>query len=291
MLIFMISDRCSGVPLGEVASPLRDAWLNFHQSNLCVNVDAVFVFQRAGAEVWCLAKDEKAYQQFCALFEALQGRYPMEIYPTLADRQRKRNGSAEDDLPPSFWLNRELLSFLSGSELLSLQAVEDENAAYRNVLGGRDLKRLLAIFYGELLESLTRMEFLAGDLPILASLALEKNLPAAFRDRSRAICLAHAKEAGKCAGKLGELLNHALPHVKEEKRAPGEENALASVPLDAARELCAQFQNRAKGIRDFIYPEKHTVDVANFRTPGLPESLKAIQKSAAAFESIFKKLK
>ena len=62
----------SGAPLRDVAAPLREVWLRFHDTELCLDLDSVFVFQPKGMEIWCRVKEEKSYQALAAMVEPLQ---------------------------------------------------------------------------------------------------------------------------------------------------------------------------------------------------------------------------
>ena len=100
-----------GTPLQQVAAPLRNAWLRFHENDLCLDVDAVFVFQPNGVEIWCRAKDEGSLQELNALLAPLRSSYRIDLYATYSDREKKPWAREDDDPPPSLWNNAELRNY------------------------------------------------------------------------------------------------------------------------------------------------------------------------------------
>ena len=117
--------KLKGVPLRDVAAPLRELWLHFHEEHLCLGVDSIFVFQARGLEIWCRIEDERNYQQLAALVEPLRKSYRIDLYPTHADREKKTTSILDEDPPPSFWTNAELRSYLRDPFFIRFGALGD----------------------------------------------------------------------------------------------------------------------------------------------------------------------
>jgi len=277
----------AGIPLKDAAAPLREVWLRFHQSRLCLGVDALFVFQPKGMEVWCRIKDERSYQQLSAWVAPLRKSFLVELYPTHADREKKPYSPEDDDPPPSFWTNGELRSYMHDPYFSRLGVSLDEESRLSvppNI--DPELKRRLKLFADDILSLVGKMERLGSDLPALAGAAFGEELLPEIRARARGICLDHVREASRCALRLAENLRHALPHASEktaETRSAAKEPAELANPLEGALSFSAQALEVAHRIVRFVYPQAHTVDLADLKKPSLIEDLKALQQSAAAF--------
>jgi hypothetical protein len=286
----------SGVSLRELAPPLRDVWLRFHEIDLCLGVDAVFVFHPKGMEIWCRITDERSYQQFSALFEPLQKNFKIDIYPTRSEREKKPYAPEDDNPPPSFWTNGELRAYLRDPNYSRFGTLDDtETPPLDQPTTDPQLKRRLKIFSDEIFDWLTRMDRLARDLPALAGAAFDANPLPDVRSRARAVCQEHARELGKYAGRLADNLRHALPSGKGNppgsKPGAPQSDAEATASYEAAVKLSGQTQEMGRRIVRFVYPQSHTVDLTDLREPSLIDALKALQKSASAFESGVQKAK
>jgi hypothetical protein len=279
----------AGVPLKDVAAPLRELWLRFHQSSLCLGVDALFVFQPRGMEVWCRIKDERSYQQLSAWAAPLRKNFQIELYPTHADREKKPYSPEDDDPPPSFWTNGELRSYLHDANISRLGAMLDDVSGQAMPLNtDPELKRRLKLFADDLLSLAGKMERLASDLPALAEVAFGEELSPEVRARARGICLDHVREVSRCALRLAENMRHALPRASEkaaEAKPAAKEPAAAAHPLEGALGFSAEALEMAHRVVRFVYPQAHTVDLSDLKKPSLIEALKALQQSAAAYIS------
>ncbi len=285
--------RVKGVPLRDVAAPLLDVWLRFHEDDLCLGVDSVFVFQARGVEIWCRIKDERKYQQLVSLVEPLRKSYAVELYATHEDREIKTDSISAEDPPPSFWTNTELRSylrdpfigrFLSGSDRAEDLAVGSESDP--------ELKRRLKLYGDQIVEWMNRMVQLAIDLPSLAGAAYGEGALPDIKNRARAICSNHAREVGKCAGRLEESLSHALPRGSGSYPSAKPSNTHpqgAASPYDEALLVSQQAQDLGRRILRFLYPEGHSVTLADLREPSLIDSLKTLQHTTSDFESSAKK--
>lgn len=234
-----------GAPPGKVPTPLREAWLHFHESGLCQNLDTVFVFHPDGMEIWCRAKDDKGCQDLVSLVEPLRNSYRIDVYVTHADREKKP-WSPEDDEPlPSLWNNTELRSFMRDPFTPRFSTANDDTISRRAPdSSDADMKRRLKSFGDQVLDWARKMGHLADDLPALAGLAYGKDAPADTRALGQAVCLDHVREIGRNASKLVENLSHAIP--RGAKAAPwGKPNPspAARSPLTAAP-YCSRSRRR-----------------------------------------------
>ena len=280
----------SGVPLRDVAPQLLDAWLRFHEADLCLGIDTVFVFHPKGVEIWCRVKDERSYQQFSALFEPLRNNFKIDIYATRSDREKKPYSPEDDNPPPSFWTNGELRAFMRDTSFSRFgNAADGESTVPEQPATDPQLKRRLKAFSDEILDWLARMDRLARDLPALAAAAFDADPEPDIRSRARAVCQKHARDLGKYAGRLSDNLRHALPRGSGNPPASKPEAAQPAAPVGASFEsailLSERTQKLGQRIVRFIYPQAHTVDLADLREPALIDALKALQKSASEFES------
>ncbi len=285
----MSASRLKGVPLRDVAGPLRDAWLRFHEQNLCLGVDSVFVFQPKSVEIWCRIKDERNYQQLILLVEAVRKSFEVEVYATREDRERKAYSIQDDDPPPSFWTNAELRAYLGDPFLGRNFGIPDRTGdPVSESPPDPEMKRRLKLYGDAMLQDLDRMVVLATDLPALAGAAYGVESVPEIINRAREVGSQHAREAGRCAARLADSLSHALPRGND--RAPSAQSQKAArpplaSPVEIAGLASGQAQELERRIMLFLYPKAHTVSIEDLRAPGLLDSLKAFQQTVSDFES------
>lgn len=279
-----------GTPLRDVAAPLRDLWLHFHENDFCLGLDTIFVFQPKGVEIWCRIKEEKSFQGFNGLIAPLQRSFRIDLYATHPSREKKPYSLADDDPLPSIWNNAELRAYLGDASILHFRPQDPASAqdpGLSSTAPDPALKRRMKLYGDDVLDLTARMERLASDLPPLAGAAYGPDIMPDIRARARAVCLEHARETGKCAGRLADNLSHALPRGSgTASAAPPPEKAQGAPvsPYDAALALSAQAQALGQRIKNFLYPQAHTVDLAELRDRGLIDSLKALQKTVSEFQ-------
>jgi hypothetical protein len=144
------------------------------------------------------------------------------------------------------------------------------------------------LFGDQVLDWARKMGRLASDLPALGEAAFGPDAPADTRTRARAVCLDHAREVGKDASRLLESLSRALPRGKnppspvQPQYAPAE---AAHSPYDRVMLISNQAVDLAQRVVRFLYPQTHTVNLADLRESSLLDALKALQKTVADFES------
>jgi hypothetical protein len=226
------------------------------------------------------------------MLDPLRKAFRIELYATRADRE-KRPYSPGDDTPiPSFWTNEELRIYLRDPFSMGLAGSSD--AALEAQAGSRDpdLKRRMKMYGLQILEWQYKMAHLAADLPSLANAGFGEDVMPDIRNRARGVCLDHAREVGKCAERLIESLSHALPHGtpgNPPSKDARERQAPSLPPLDGARRVAKQARDLDTRIARFLYPQAHTVTLADLREPGLIDALKAFRQAVSDFEVSAKK--
>ena len=276
-----------GTPLRQVAAPLRNAWLRFHENDLCLDVDAVFVFQTKGMEIWCRAKDEGSLRELNALLAPLQGSYRIDLYATYADREKKPWSLEDDDPPPSLWTNEELRSYFRDPDIR--WGVFDDSMSNAILDAGRNpaLKQRMKLFSDQIFEWSLKMDRLARDLPILAGAGYGGDRAPEIQERARAVSRDHAREIGRYAGRLLEGLRPAFPRGSGGDRpvqGPKPAAGVSDSPYDSALSAAGRARDLYQKILRFFYPQEYTVNLTDLRDPGLLELAKAVQESAADFE-------
>jgi hypothetical protein len=277
-----------GIPLQQVAVPLRNAWLRFHENDLCLGVDAVFVFQPKGMEIWCRAKDEKSLQELNALLTPLQRSYRIDLYAAYSDREKKPWAREDDDPPPSLWNNAELRGYFRDPGD-TRWGVADDSASNLIPDPGLDLvmKRRIKLYSDQILEWLKKMDRFARDLPSLAGAGYGKDPVPEIQARARTVSLDHVREIGRYAGRLFESLRHAFPRGSGDGLLPQGPKPIPETsdsPYDSALRVSSQAQDLNQKILRFLYPQNYTVTLTDLRDPGLLDLVKVVQQSAAEFE-------
>lgn len=282
----------AGPPPSSAPGEIQDAWLRFHEMELCQALDTYFVFHENGFEVWCRIEDERAFQRFSELVAPLRARYRVTIYATRPPAEKKT--SEEKGPPPSLWTNSELRAYLQDPFSRGIPNVAEMPRPPSRP--GSDpeymLKQRMIMFADQTIDWAKRVRRYGGDLPALADAAFDEGRPGALRGRARAACLAHAQAMARYAEKLIENLSLALPKGSR-KSTDGQDvkkpESAASTPRDASCELAASAASVAGRVYRFIHPIHYTVELSDLREPSLIESIKKLQKRAAAFERIVKK--
>jgi hypothetical protein len=283
-----------GLPLPEVPAALREAWVRFHETDLCLNLDSIFVFQENGLEVWCRYKEDRNIQQLTALLDPLRKSYRIELYATRAERKKKPYAAVDDDPIPSFWTNEELRIYLR--DPFSPRFVGGTESAVDLQASTRDpeFKRRMKMYGQQILDWQYKMAHLAADLPSLARAGFGEDVMTDIRNRARAACLGHVLEVGKCSDRLIESLGHALPRGTSDNppgKASKERAPSPGPPLDAARRVASQAHDLDARITKFLYPQAHTVTLADLREPGLIDALKALKMAVSEFEASARKFR
>jgi len=78
---------------------------------------------------------------------------------------------------------------------------------------------------------------------------------------------------------------HAAMGIHRIQIGAAQPAAAMTASCDAAILLSEQVKETEQRILDFLYPQAHTVDLADLREPALLDELKALQRSASEFEN------
>jgi hypothetical protein len=275
---------------GDAPEKLIEAWLEFHRSNLCQSMDAVFVFNKKGVEIWCLNKDGKKYKKLQQLFDPLQSSYKIEIYAT---RPPAPDDSDEDPAPPpSLCENYELRSYLRDPLAQLRDIAEGDDFNKEAVSPDAVLKQRLIVYAEHVLEWNSRMKQYAADLPELVRTALNPGLKKELRISASAICVGHTKELLGNLRSLVHNLTHAFPKprkaaavIKAEDRKHGNH----TLP-EFAEHIAVAAKEMSERIHRFIYPDQHTVDLNDLRKPLMLVYIKNLEESVRNFQKELSKL-
>ncbi|MDI9611816.1 MAG: hypothetical protein QM330_01970 [Acidobacteriota bacterium] len=276
------------MPDRETHPKLVEAWLRFHRDELCQKLDSVFVFDGAGVEIWCVVESRRHYERLQRLFEPLRGAFRVDLYPTWPTPDWKKK---MEDPPPSLCENRELRAYLEDPFLRFERTME--NFAGRGAIFPPDevLKRRLLAYAEQLLGWSERIRRYGSDLPGLVSVAADPERSPHLRKTAGSVCRAHARNLAKTVRRMKKELAYAIPRAGREpvdaaSRAPrgGDAGEGGEAVARAAGEVF-------RGVKRFLYPERHTVAVDDLRSPGLLESLGDLEEAAARLEILLDRIR
>lgn len=271
------------VPQKDTPRELQEAWLRFHGSGLCQEVDASFIFVNGGVQVWSRIESDKSYSKFQALFAPLRNLHRVELFTNRS--REEREWEDEDDPPPSLWHNYELRSKLGDRAGLS-SFPKEELVVYRRE-PDELLKQRLLIYAEQVLRRNRKMEHYALGLFALARMASDPGLPVEIRSKAMAICLAHAIDLEKNIGKLASDLEQALPgSAKEDNESarPAAPDAANKPFVEDAEQIYRNTQSVSRRVHSLIYPEFYTVGLEELRNPSLIESIRTLRRTVQEFK-------
>ncbi|MBN2243185.1 MAG: hypothetical protein JW793_10885 [Acidobacteria bacterium] len=249
---------------------LAEAWLRLHEEELCLGIDAVFVPVESGYEVWGLVADEKHHKKLLRILQPLSAAGKVEILAA----ERVPRKEYEDGVPPSLWENDELRNFYrfpggifdTKITIGSLGMVAQEDIFVQRLI----------IFAEQTLEKSENMRRYAKDLPGLTHMARDRTMDPDLRLLASEICRNHVRDMKKQIDRLRKSLEQALPKGKEKREAPPQDFYAAhegAVAEDLAAEISEEARNIAGEVHSFIYPESHTVELKELRSPVILNSL------------------
>jgi len=277
-------------PPHDTPQKLVEAWLRFHENDLCQGVDAVFVFNKAGMEAWCQVEDERSYQKLQELMEPLRSSYRIELYATRPPVEKK---SAIDTAPPpSLWENYELRSYLGDPFARAKERRNGQDPIPEFDIPPPDemLKQRLLVYAQQILEWNRKMRRYATDLPVLAAVALDPEISRALSLQAHAACMMHAQGLSKYIGKLAANLKEALPKSASRGSSRSEKYGNAGKDSgDSAEQIFVAAQNVADRVYRFIHPENYTVGLEELRQPGLLQALAGLDKMNQDFQKTLAK--
>jgi hypothetical protein len=283
------ADPYSDIPQKNTPRKLQEAWLRFHESGLCQDVDAAFVFDNGGMQIWSRIESDKDYLKFQELFESSRALHRVELY---TNRPREeRESDSRDNPPPSLWQNYELRANL-GDRAAQLSTYNEEQSAINLSSSDPLLKQRLFIYAEQVLHRNRKMERFALDIFALVRLAADPDIPAEIRLKAFAIGAAHAKEMEKNVGKLASDLEQAIPRPAKRKgrsALPPARETTSKPVLEEAEQLFGSTQSTARRVHRFINPEYYTVELRELRKSSLLESLKTLQQTVLQFQKTLAK--
>ncbi len=284
---------CSAGSMGSIPNKntpreLQEAWLEFHKTGLCQEIDAVFVFHGYGVEVWSRIESDRQYQKFQALFEPLKAANSVTLYITRAETDKKKDA---DDPPPSLWQNielrRNLGEFAPAIAGLSMEeSLQFPSSAARSGFGSF-MKQRLRIYADQVLDWSRRMERYSQDLVALTRVAHGPDGLPDMKPKAIAAAKDHAQNMGKMLGKLSANLEQAFPLSERTKRRSSqpEKPVIADRnPVETAMRISSAAQRIAQRVHRFIFPENYTVKLDELRNPSLLESIGTLRQMVAEFE-------
>lgn len=269
------------VPNGKTPKELTEAWLRFHEADLCQGVEAGFIFTKHGMEVRSLIEDEKSYEKLQELLAPLRGSYNIEVQETRPPEQKKSDEEREP--PPSLWQNYVLRSFFGDPVARAKErpGLEADSSRVVGFLSDNEdmLKQRLLVYADQTLAWNRKMERYAKDLPSLTRVAFDPSVAPDLRARAISVCLTHDQNLERYIAKLNSNLVPAFPFSRDNARPAQLDKPAASfkTPVDRADYLSDYAQAVAKSINQFIHPEHYSVGLEELRRPGLLESMKILR--------------
>jgi hypothetical protein len=275
----------------EAPQAIAEAWLRFHETDLCQEMDAVFVFNKRGVEIWCRFENEKEYQKLKDLFEPLRGSCRIDMYPThpVDDKESR------DDLnpPASLWENYELRSYLGdpfarAKERLRLDTFDNMDFPPEDEI----LKQRLLAYAEQILKWDLEMKRYASDLPALTRLALDPATTPVLRSGAGTIGRMHAQKLKKSLDKLDKSLKHAFPRYEEKRQTSssrGKYHEVTKTLIDKAVQISVEAQNISWRIHRFVYPKQFAIDLQELRQPGLLDAINDLGVNVSDFQKTLAK--
>jgi hypothetical protein len=279
------AERTENMPNEHTPLKLVEAWLRFHESELCQSVDASFLFHDRRMEILYISKDEGMNQKMRELFQSPNGSYQVELLPTLKLKVKKSDADDEGP-PPSLFMNNELLDYLRERPDLDILPYDSDRLKTDTEYGKWALKARLTAYAERILEWNRKVKQYAMDLPLLIRVALDPSAASETRLLAVTICTAHAQNLEKSLIKLETDLRQALPKVdKKERSSKTEKTGKAEKTLmESAEQISEAAQTVVQHIHQFLYPEQHSVTLDELRRPSLLDNLRALEKMVMDFQ-------
>lgn len=278
-------DEWETMPIQTAPQKTIEAWLRFHKSELCQKIDAVFVFNKEGVEVWCVVESDKNYRKLQQLFEPLERSCRIEMYATVPSA-RKRSGK-DMEPPPGLCENQELRANL-GDPYVRFKSLLEDGLEMDEIFPPNEiLKQRLMAFASQTLEWNRKSKRYAMDIPELVSVVLDPAAAPDLRGIAQTVSVEHVRNLKKNLGKLRKNLVFAHPRgIEPTKPSAGaeREEATARDLKEEAERISETMQSIGQRVYRFIYPEKHTVALEDLRRPGLLESLSAFEAKVHDFQ-------
>ncbi len=283
-----------GEPGRDTPRKVVEAWLRFHDEELCQGIDAVFAFNASGREVHGFFDDRSLYGKFVTLLQPLRNSYKIDLHLDRRQEEKTPDEKKDKDPPPSLWQNYELRSFLGDAAARTRERVDyDEDSSLYLPPPSDMLKERLMIYAEQVLGWNRKIEGYAKHLPALIRVARDPALPSGLRARAGGVVMAHVRNMNRLAARLRATLEPAFPRAEKPVRTnvPGESTPPPKDIVDQADRVSEYAQTVSQRVSQFIYPEHYTVALDELRRPSLLESLKTLQQMDSEFQKVFAKTK
>jgi hypothetical protein len=167
-----------GFPGPDTPNKLTEAWLLFHEAEICQGIDAVFVFKENGMEVRGLIEDDRISQKFERMLQPLRSIYKVELHLDRRQEEKKSDEKKEGDPPSSLWENNELRSFLGDPAARARERIDFEEDSQLDIPPpGVFLKQRLRLYAEQVLEWNQKIERYAKHASALTRAAQDPGLP------------------------------------------------------------------------------------------------------------------
>ena len=278
------AELTENLPNRDTPPKVVEAWLHFHEMDLCLAVDAVFIFNRNGMEVWYEFEDEKHNQRLQELFRLPHDGYQIELYSTYHPVERNTDDPIQ--APASLWENYALRAYLGDLSARS----RDQRINLRldfEAPPDDDIKQRLSIFADQMLEWSRRLKRYATDLPLLARLAFDPGTTPEIGLQASMACSAHVQNMGKYLAKLAANLTEALPRSDKKAQSikPEKPGKPGKSPMEDAVRISNALLKISERIHQFIFPKHFTVGVGDLRQPDLLITMRAAEKMISDFQN------
>lgn len=267
----------ANAPNPETPANLSDIWLRFHEEHICQDAEAVFVFRGNRMDLYLDRHNSRELKKLRKLLESLEGKDLVTLYLVHSPSE---TAEYSEILPPtSFWMNSTLRSQFSDPGTMDFFRFGTFHSA-TDIPPSVLFRKRMVLFAHDTLDYTRKMKSYAEHLPLLARAASDPDATPEIKRRIQEVYRDHARELEKYIGKLYGNIEKATPKPFEKPRITPDAGhiilkGLSSV--DGADWIAAEARNQYFNVQEFIYPQNHTVDVAELRNPSLLRSLKTLQ--------------
>lgn len=256
---------------------ITEIYLRFHEKELCGDVSALFVYDGSGLQVWSRARDGGSYGKLMKLIKPLFADYPVETYSSTL--YPDKGAGSDEPLPPSLWENSELSDYLL-APLIETPLIDASDMPMFIGTPADLYRRRLRMFSEEVLASGSELERIAAELSELTRMGTDRALDPKLESLAARISMDHCRDMEKLAEKLQKSLERALPgdaRTIDADSARPDPDETCSI-RDLADRIYESSREIFQGVRSFLYPEHHTVQLEELRRPGILVSLEELRE-------------
>jgi len=225
-----------------------------------------------------VADESRAMDKLRQRAEALRGSCRVDLYFTRLPRDQNHRDDSQP--PPSLWNNEQLRMHLqeTGAWTPDGLAVSEEQHTLRDPAFA--LKSRIQLFADQTLEAGRRIRQYSVDMRELSRVALDPAARPEAAARARSIFLSHAAGLNRSLGRLDDNLKRALPIPSRGVQQTGEEKSPRAPvrPSESVAEIVRAGESIHRRVYRFLYPDEHTVGLADLREPTLLESVAELRR-------------